>query len=49
MNDFRRTFLWVIFGISLILLWDQWQIHNGRQPTFFPGSTPPAVTASAPA
>jgi YidC/Oxa1 family membrane protein insertase len=36
MNDIRRTILWVIFGFSMVLLWDQWQIHNGRQATFFP-------------
>jgi len=36
MNDIRRTILWVIFGFSMILLWDQWQIFNGHQATFFP-------------
>ncbi|RGE46436.1 membrane protein insertase YidC [Comamonas testosteroni] len=45
MNDIRRTILWVIFGFSMVLLWDKWQIHNGKKPTFFP--TP--QTASAPA
>lgn len=54
MNDIRRTILWVIFGFSLVLLWDQWQIHNGRPATFFPHPTAktapaPAVAASAPA
>ena len=49
MNDIRRTILWVIFGFSLIMLWDQWQIHNGRQPTFFPSSKHAVATASAPA
>jgi YidC/Oxa1 family membrane protein insertase len=49
MNDIRRTILWVIFGFSMILLWDQWQIHNGRQATFF-GTPPTASTAgTAPA
>ncbi|WP_234193404.1 membrane protein insertase YidC [Pseudacidovorax sp. NFM-22] len=47
MNDIRRTILWVIFGFSLVMLWDQWQVHNGRAPTFLP-STKPAVTAQAP-
>ncbi len=47
MNDIRRTILWVIFGFSLVLLWDQWQVHNGRSATFFPA--PPARTAAAPA
>ncbi len=46
MNDIRRTILWVIFGFSMVLLWDQWQIFNGQKPTFFPPSTP---AASAPA
>ncbi len=54
MNDIRRSILWVIFGFSLILIWDRWQIHNGNQPTFFPASAsapaasaPPANTAAA--
>ncbi len=46
MNDIRRTILWVIFGFSLVLLWDQWQVHNGRPATFFP--SPTAKTAAAP-
>ncbi len=48
MNDIRRTILWVIFGFSMVMLWDQWQVFNGRQATFFPSSKP-AVTAQAPA
>ncbi|MES2361442.1 MAG: membrane protein insertase YidC [Pseudomonadota bacterium] len=53
MNDIRRTILWVIFGFSMVLLWDQWQVHNGHKPTFFPGAsstakaTAPLVPASA--
>ena len=39
MNDIRRTILWVIFGFSMVLLWDQWQVFNGHKPTFFPGTT----------
>ncbi len=46
MNDIRRTILWVIFGFSMILLWDQWQVFNGQKPTFFPGATPAAKTAT---
>ncbi|HSV46906.1 MAG TPA: membrane protein insertase YidC [Ramlibacter sp.] len=52
MNDIRRTILWVIFGFSIVLLWDQWQVYNGHKATFFP-STPkasaPAATTAAPA
>lgn len=43
MNDIRRTFLWVIFGFSMVLLWDQWQVYNGHKATFFPAPT--AATA----
>ena len=46
MNDIRRTILWVIFGFSMVLLWDKWQLHNGNKATFFP-SPSPAVTAPA--
>ena len=46
MNDIRRSILWVVFGLSMVLIWDKWQIHNGNKPTFFPGSAP-AVTAPA--
>jgi YidC/Oxa1 family membrane protein insertase len=38
MNDIRRTILWVIFGFSLVLIWDQWQVFNGRAPTFMPSA-----------
>ncbi|MDB5829512.1 MAG: rane protein insertase, YidC/Oxa1 family domain containing, partial [Variovorax sp.] len=38
MLDIRRTILWVIFGFSLVLLWDQWQVFNGNKPTFLPSS-----------
>ena len=47
MNDIRRTILWVIFGFSMVLLWDKWQVHNGNKATFFP--SPAAVGAAAPA
>ena len=48
MNDIRRTILWVIFGFSMVLLWDQWQVFNGQKPTFFPSASQPAK-APAPA
>lgn len=49
MNDIRRTVLWVIFGFSMVLLWDQWQVHNGRQATFFPTPVKTAPAESTPA
>ena len=36
MTDIRRTMLWVVFTMSLVLLWDAWQQHTG-QPTLFGG------------
>ena len=46
MNDIRRTILWVVFGFSMVLLWDQWQVYNGKLATFFPNpaSQTPAST-----
>ena len=43
MNDIRRTILWVIFGFSMVLLWDQWQVYNGHKATFFPSPTSTAA------
>ena len=55
MNDIRRTILWVIFGFSMVLLWDQWQVYNGHKATFFPGpatttapANPPVAASSVP-
>lgn len=44
MTDIRRTVLWMVFVMSLVLLWDGWQKHNG-QPSMFS----PAPRAAAPA
>ena len=56
MNDIRRTILWVIFGFSMVLLWDKWQVSNGHKATFFPSpveqpalAKPAAGVASVPA
>ena len=48
MNDIRRTILWVIFGFSMVLLWDQWQVYNGQKATFFPSSSKTVATANPP-
>lgn len=54
MTDIRRTLLWVVFTMSLVLLWDSWQKHNG-QPSMFSAAKPraaatqPAASAAAPA
>ena len=47
--DIRRTILWMIFSFSLLLLWNNWQVHQG-QPSLFsvtPPAAEPAKTAGA--
>ncbi len=46
MTDFRRTLLWVVFTMSLVLIWDAWNKHTGK-PTIFGGTPRPAVTEPA--
>ena len=46
MTDLRRTMLWVVFTMSLVLLWDAWQQHTG-QPSLFGGTPRPAATSPA--
>ena len=47
MTDMRRTLLWVVFTMSLVLLWDAWSKHTG-QPSLFGGPARPSASASAP-
>ncbi|RJF97291.1 membrane protein insertase YidC [Noviherbaspirillum saxi] len=41
--DIQRTVLWVVFSLSLLLLWDNWMRHNGKPSMFFPGLTQEAA------
>jgi len=45
--DIRRTVLWVVFSLSLLMLWDKWQQHNGKPPMLFPGTSEQAKPASS--
>ncbi len=47
MTDLRRALLWGIFSVSLVMLWDGWNRHNGQPSMFAP--TVSAPTASTPA
>jgi YidC/Oxa1 family membrane protein insertase len=56
MNDMRRTILWVVFSVSLVLLWDAWNKSNGNPSMFSPrpaavvtGPTPGAAPVAVPA
>ncbi|NVM80010.1 YidC/Oxa1 family membrane protein insertase [Duganella sp. SG902] len=41
----KRTILWIVFAVSLFVLWNNWQVSNGHPSMFAP---PPAQTAKAP-
>ena len=33
-SDFQRTIMWVILAAAVFMLWDNWQVYNGK-PSFF--------------
>ncbi len=35
----QRTILWIVFSMSLLFLWDNWQRHSGK-PSMFGGAAP---------
>ncbi|MCD2518028.1 membrane protein insertase YidC [Massilia sp. G4R7] len=43
----KRTVLWIVFAISLIVLWNNWMVANGKQSMF--SAAPPAKVAQQPA
>ncbi|HEU0305866.1 MAG TPA: membrane protein insertase YidC, partial [Lysobacter sp.] len=45
MTDIRRTLLWVVFTMSLVLLWDAWNKHTGQPSMFSPAPRPTAPAA----
>lgn len=47
MTDIRRTVLWVVFTMSLVLLWDAWQKHNGHPSMFSPAAPKPVAAAGS--
>jgi len=49
MTDMRRTLLWVVFSMSLFLIWDAWNKHNGQPSLFSPAPVKVAAAGSAPA
>ena len=48
MTDIRRTLLWVVFSMSLFLIWDAWNKHNGQPSFFSPPVAKPAAVGAAP-
>jgi YidC/Oxa1 family membrane protein insertase len=51
--DIKRTVLWVVFSLSLLILWDNWMRSTGKPSMFFPTTTqqakPAASAGNAPA
>ncbi|WP_133649745.1 membrane protein insertase YidC [Paraburkholderia flava] len=45
--DIKRTVLWVIFFMSAVMLFDNWQRDHGRPSMFFPSATQTHTAASA--
>lgn len=45
--DFQRTIVWVIFVFSLAVLWDRWEISQGKQAWFLPSLSAPASSAKS--
>ena len=45
-SDFQRTLMWVILVASCFMLWDNWNVYNGK-PSFFgePATTQTEQTA----
>lgn len=43
----KRTILWIVFSVSLVVLWNDWMVSQGKQSMF--SATPPVKTAVAPA
>ena len=48
MNDLRRTVLWSVFAVSLLMLWDGWLRHTGQASLFSPAPAASAVVATGP-
>ncbi|MEK9775143.1 MAG: membrane protein insertase YidC, partial [Quisquiliibacterium sp.] len=49
MQQTQRTILWVVFSVSLLLLWDNWQSHNGKPSMFGPQRVATKTADQAPA
>ena len=45
----KRTIMWIVFAVSLFVLWNDWMVANGGQSFFGPRVTAPAKVAQAPA
>jgi YidC/Oxa1 family membrane protein insertase len=47
MTDLRRALLWAVFSVSLLMLWDGWNKHQGKPSLFDPAGSASVATAPA--
>lgn len=45
-RELQRAFLWIIFAMSLFMLWDAWQVSKGN-PSYFASETEQVATTEA--
>jgi len=43
----KRSILWIVFAVSLVILWNNWMISTGKPSMFAPAPAKPAAVASA--
>ncbi|HEY0587434.1 MAG TPA: membrane protein insertase YidC [Pseudoduganella sp.] len=43
----KRSILWIVFAVSLVILWNNWMISTGKPSMFAPAPVKPAAVASA--
>ncbi|MBR5459040.1 MAG: membrane protein insertase YidC [Burkholderiaceae bacterium] len=46
-RELQRAFLWIIFAMSLFMLWDAWQVYNGKPSYFAENETQQVTTADS--
>jgi YidC/Oxa1 family membrane protein insertase len=45
--DFQRVIIWIVFAFSAVLLWDRWEVSQGRPAMFFPAANSVASKPAA--
>ncbi|HJV00670.1 MAG TPA: membrane protein insertase YidC [Burkholderiaceae bacterium] len=43
----KRTILWIVFAVSLVVLWNNWMVSNGKPSMFAPAPAPVAKATDA--
>ena len=46
-SDIQRALLWILFGLSAFMLYDRWEVYNGK-PSLFGTETQQVATTEAP-